>query len=32
VALQILQNEVKHEENLQALREDIELMLVRRRT
>ncbi len=30
VALQILQDEVEHEEDLQALQEDIELMLVRR--
>ena len=30
IALQILQDEVEHEEDLQALQEDIELMLVRR--
>ncbi len=30
MALQILQDEVEHEEDLQALQEDIELMLVRR--
>ena len=30
VALQILQDEVEHEEDLQALQEDIELMLARR--
>ena len=30
VALQILQDEVEHEEDLQALQEDIELMIARR--
>jgi len=30
MALQILQDEVEHEEDLQALQEDIELMLARR--
>lgn len=31
MALQILQDEVEHEEDLQALQEDIELMMARRR-